>query len=226
MKIKKIIDKIYHTRFWGRIFHTTPYCLERALKDCESVLDLGCGPSSPLKYARHIKHSVGVEAFKPYLEETKERQLHSEYLESRVETVDFPAQSFDAVILIEVIEHLPKEVGRELLKKAEKWAKKKIIVSTPNGFWPQRTRDKNVLQKHLSGWSLEEMKKLGFHCRGLAGFKFLRNEVWPEERQDNFLASIKKRPKFFWFIIATLSQLFTYLFPKSAFELFCVKKLH
>ncbi len=223
--MKKLIDKIYHAPFFGRIFHTTPYCLERELKHCASVLDLGCGPSSPLQYAKNIKYSVGVEAFKPYFEESRSRRLHSEYIESRVEAVDFPAKSFDAVIMIEIIEHLPKEVGQEILRKAEKWAKKKIIISTPNGFLQQKGRDKNVLQKHLSGWSLEEMKKLGFSCRGLAGFKFLHGEALPEEMQHNLLASIKKRPKFFWFAIAALSQLFTYPFPQSAFELFCVKKL-
>jgi len=221
---KKIVNKIYHTRIFSWLFPTTVFCLQKSLRDCETVLDLGCGPSSPLQYCGNIRHSVGVEAFLPYLDESKRRKIHSEYFLERVEEADFPEKSFDAVVMIELIEHLPKEVGFEMLKKAEKWAKKKIIVSTPNGFLPQRERDDNLLQKHLSGWSLDEMRKLGFECRGLSGLKSLRREAPEEIGENDFMASIKKRPRFFWFVAATLSQMYTYHFPKRAFEIFCIKK--
>ncbi|MDO8529167.1 MAG: class I SAM-dependent methyltransferase [bacterium] len=224
--MKKIIDKFYNTGFFYRIFHTVVYCLKRELKDCKTVLDLGCGPSSPLQYSKNIDYSVGVEAFAPYLGESKKRKIHTEYIEKRIEEVDFPEKSFDAVIMIEVLEHLTEEKGYEILKKAEKWARKKVIVSTPNGFLPQRERDDNQFQKHLSGWNIKTLNKLGFKCRGLAGFRFLRQEAPEVIEEGDFMASIKKQPRFFWFIAATLSQLFTYSFPKSAFELFCVKKIY
>lgn len=221
--MKKFIDKIYHTRIFARIFHTVIYCLQEELKDCESVLDLGCGPSSPLQYVKNIKYSIGVEAFKPYLEESKRRKIHTEYIKKRIEEVDFPEKSFDAVILIEVLEHLPEETGYAILEKAERWAKKKVIVSTPNGFLSQNEYDGNPFQKHLSGWSIGTMKRLGFECRGLSGFKWLRQEAPDEIAEGDFMASIKKHPKFFWFVVATLSQLITYPFPKYAFELFCTR---
>jgi SAM-dependent methyltransferase len=220
--VKRIIDKIYYSRFFSSIFHTTVFCLKKELQDCESVLDLGCGPSSPLQYCKSIKYSVGVEIFRPYLEESKKRKIHTEYVEKRVEEVDFPEKKFDAVVLIEVLEHLSKEKGYEILKKADKWAKKKVIVSTPNGYMPQRERDGNPLQKHLSGWDKKTMEELSFKCRGLAGWKFLHSEYPNEETEDDFTASIRFKPRLFWFFIATLSQLITYLFPKYAFEIFCV----
>ena len=223
--MKKLIEKIYNNRLFSRIFPTTVYCLKKELKDCESVLDLGCGPSSPVQYAKSIKYSVGVEAYEPYLLESERRNIHTEYIQSKVEEVNFPEKSFDAVIMIELIEHLPKGSGLEMLKKAEKWAKEKVIVSAPNGFLPQRERDGNVLQKHLSGWSLAEMKGFGFECRGLSGLKSLRQEAPAVIEENDFMASIKRKPRFFWFIMATLSQTFTYYFSKHAFELFCVKKL-
>lgn len=223
--MKNIIDKIYHSRFFSSIFHTTVYCLKKELKDCESVLDLGCGPSSSLQYCKNIKYSIGVETFKQYFEESKKRKIHTEYIEKRVEEVDFPEKSFDAVILIEVLEHLSEESGYAMLKKSEKWAKKKVIVSTPNGFLPQKALDNNPFQRHLSGWSVETMKKLGFRCRGLAGIKWLRQEAPLEGAGDDFMASIRLKPRFCWFIAATLSQLLTYRFPKNAFEVFCVKRI-
>lgn len=222
--VKKIIDKIYHNRFFSWLFPTTIYCLRKNLRDCESVLDLGCGPSSPLQYCKNIKYSIGVEAFRPYLEESKKRKIHSEYVEQKIETIDFPENSFDAVILIEVLEHLPKKDGYDILEKAGKWARKKVVVTTPNGYIEQKALDGNPMQKHLSGWNLKKMEGLRFHCRGLAGLKFLRREVPDNLTEDDLTAAIKYRPKLFWFAIATLSQLLTYYIPNLAFELFCVKK--
>ena len=223
--MKNIINKIYHSRFFSGIFHTTVYCLKKELGNCETVLDLGCGSSSPLQYCKSVKYSVGVETFPPYLEESKKRKIHNESIKKRVEEVDFPEKSFDAVIMVEVLEHLSEEIGYTLLKNAEKWAKKKVIVSTPNGFMPQRQRDGNPFQKHLSGWNKKTLEKLGFKCRGLAGFKVLRSEYPDEETEDDFTASIRFRPRLFWFFVATLSQLAAYPVPGLAFELFCVKKI-
>ncbi|MGI5826648.1 MAG: class I SAM-dependent methyltransferase, partial [Patescibacteria group bacterium] len=219
-----IINKLHQSRFFGKVFHTLIYCLQKELKDCETVLDLGCGPNSPIKYCKGIKYSVGVEVFKPYLIESKKRKIHTKYLNQKIEEVDFPEKSFDAVILIEVLEHLSEKQGREILKKAEKWAKKKVVVSSPNGFINQKEVDGNKYQKHLSGGSLQRMRDLGYESRGLAGLKFLRQEVQSDTMGDDLLTSIRFRPKFFWFMVATLSQTFSYFLPQVAFELFSVKR--
>jgi hypothetical protein len=168
---------------------------------------------------------VGVEIFKPYLEKSKKARIHTRYLHQKIEEADFPPKCFDAVVMIEVIEHLPKKVGLALIKKAEQWAKKKVIISTPNGFLPQSRINNNPWEKHLSGWDLKTINKLGYKSRGLAGLKFLRQKSQGPAAIRNLTSSIKYRPKIFWFVIATLSQLITYHFPQLAFELFNVKKL-
>lgn len=224
--MRDVIGKLHNSRFLGRIFHTVNYCLQQELKDCESVLDLGCGPSSPLQYCKNIKYSVGVEAFGPYLKESKKKKIHTEYFNKKIEELDFPEDSFDAVIMIEVLEHLPKNIGIETLKKAERWARKKVIVSSPNGFLFQKELDNNPLQRHLSGWSPEEMQSFGYYCRGLGGLKVLRQENKANSMTEgDLMSSIKYNPKFFWFIIAAISQIFTYFIPQLAFELLSVKKL-
>jgi len=219
-----IINNLYNSPFLGRIFHTLNYCLQKELEDCESVLDIGCGPSSPLQYCKNIKYSVGVEPFKPYLEESKKRKIHTKYINKKIEEIDFPEKSFDAVIMIEVLEHLPKKMGYEILKKAEKWAKEKIIISTPNGFLPQNKLDQNPWQQHLSAWSIADFYRLKYTIFGLAGLKFLREPNKDETMSAGLLSPIKYKPQFFWFLIITLSQLFVYFLPNLAFELFCVKK--
>jgi SAM-dependent methyltransferase len=226
--MQRLIDKIYHNRVFSRLFPTTVFCLRKNLKGCESVLDLGCGSSSPLEYCKNVKRSAGVEVFGPAIEKSKKRKIHTEYVEKKVEEVDFPEKSFDAVILIELLEHLPQNAGCEMLSKAEKWARKRVIVSTPNGFFPQNEYGGNPFQKHLSGWSLDEMKKRGYRCWGLSGLKFIRlTKAQPSSKlsSNNFMASIRLRPKIFWFAMATLSQAYTYFFPARAFEIFCVKEI-
>ncbi len=220
-----IIRTLYHSKFFSTLFHTVVHELQVELKDCETVLDLGCGPSSPIQYCKGIKRSIGVEAFTPYLQESKKKEIHTEYINKKIEEVDFPSNSFDAVIMIEVLEHLTEQNGKEILKKAETWAKKKVIITSPNGFISQKEMDNNPLQRHLSGWDFNKMKSLGYKSHGLAGFKFLRQEVQEDTMGNNILTSIKFRPKIFWFIIATLSQIICYHFPKLAFELISVKGL-
>jgi len=69
-----LVSSIYHNKLFETIFPTHVYVLKQELKDCQSVLDLGCGPDSPLQYCTNVQHSVGVEAFQPYLEESKKNK--------------------------------------------------------------------------------------------------------------------------------------------------------
>jgi SAM-dependent methyltransferase len=225
--MEKMISKLRKSRLLGKIIHTLDYCLQWELKDCESVLDLGCGPSSPLQYCKNIKYSIGVEAFQPYLEESKRKNIHTEYLKKRIEEVDFSRDSFDAVIMIEVLEHLTKETGLEILEKAEKWAKNKIIISTPNGYFPMDAVDSNVFQRHLSGWNIDALEKLGFKCYGVSGLKslYLKENIVHSlnNEKDNTFSNIRFRPKKFFYVINGLLQVFSYYFPKKAFGLFAIK---
>ena len=218
-----LVSSIYHNKLIESIFPTHVSVLKKELKDCQSVLDLGCGPDSPLQYCKNIKHSIGVEAFQPYLDESQKKGIHNEYIKKNIGEIEFEENSFDAVILMEVIEHMEENVGLEVLKKIEFWSKKKVIISTPNGF-PQKIVDKNPMQVHLSGWDTKKMKSLGFSkILGLAGLKYLRAEIDHDSMDAELFISMKYKPKFFWFIIATFSQMFTYHFPNFAFGLFCVK---
>lgn len=221
--MKKLVSSLHNSSFLGRVFHTLDFCLQKELVDCRSVLDLGCGPSSPIKNCKNIKYSVGVEAFGPYLEKSKRQKIHNKYFNKKIEELNFPENSFDAVVLTEVLEHLPEEKGYDILRRSERWAKKKIIVSTPNGFISQKAVDNNPYQKHLSGWDYKRMRALDFNVRGLAGLKFLRQEAQNDTMGSDLVSSIRFKPNFFWFFITSLSQLFIHYLPHLSFELFCVK---
>lgn len=222
----KLINKLYRSKIFERIFHALIYCLKEELKDCYSVLDLGCGANSPIQFCG-VPYRVGVDAYLPSLRSSKRNGIHSKYIHKILMDIKFKDKEFDAVIMIDVLEHLEKNDGKILLQKAEKWSKKKVIITTPNDYLPQKIVDNNIYQAHLSGWSVAEMKTMGYEIKGLAGWKFFRNNdlLENEANNRNFLSSIRFRPRWLFFVFAVLSQLVTYQFPNSSSGIFCVKRL-
>lgn len=204
-----VLKRIYKT-----LFPSMEKYLKKELQNCRTVLDLGCG-RNPAIQNFSISFSVGVEIFNPYLEESKKKKIHNQYIKADVREIEFKKNSFDAVLALDLAEHLSKEEGYELIKKMEKWAKKKVIIFTPNGFLWQNGYDNNLWQTHKSGWDTEEFKKLGFKVYGINGWRGLRG----------YKAEMKFKPKLVWITISNLSQKVTYHFPKYAFQLFCVKAL-
>jgi len=209
----------------GRVIPSLPSLLRRDLTDVGSVLDLGCGPRSPLKGIDVGGRKVGVEAFESYVHTARENHTHDEIIFSKFSELRFPPQSFDAVILLDVIEHMPEQDSREIIAKAETWARKLVVISSPNGYIPQRPLDGNPLQQHLSGWKVEEMRKLGYSCRGLAGPKWLRQEVEDATMGNNLFVTIRFRPRWLWFLFAAVLQPITYFLPRFAFSVYSVRRL-
>jgi len=210
LMLDNFVNRIYST-----ISQNWIEMLKKELSDCSTVLDLGCGYNSPIQYCNNINLSVGVEMFEPYLKESVKKRIHDEYIKGDIRRLEFKPKSFDAVLCLELIEHLTKEEGYELIKKMEKWARKKIIITTPNGYLWQDGYDNNPLQMHRSGWSVDELKKLGFEVYGISGWKKLRG----------YRGQIKYKPKLFWTIISGLTQKITYRCPRFAFQLFAIKYL-
>ncbi len=188
--------------------------LIRDLSGYESVLDLGCGCNSPIQHC-NVPFSVGVDLFEPYLEESKKKAIHSEYIKADMREVEFESKSFDAVLCSEVLEHLIKEDGYELIEKMAKWARNKVIITTPNGYLWQDGFADNPLQEHKSSWRVEDFQQLGFKVKGLGGWKKLRG----------YKGFIKYRPASFWGFISGLSQKITSRYPKFSFRLYAVKEI-
>ena len=185
---------------------------------CSSLLDLGCGRASPVgAFSRKLEHCVGVDLFEPYLQESVAAGIHSDYRCLDVMQIGqhFEEDAFDCVVALDLIEHLPKEAGLDLLQAMEKVARKKVIVFTPNGFVPQRPYDGNPFQEHLSGWSVDEMRSRGYRVLGIHGWKPLRGE----------LGAARGRPRPLWELIALWSQPLVLHRPAQAFHLLCVKDL-
>ena len=218
--------KIYYHQVVRLLLRNSVFCLARELKGCDTVLDLGCGYNSFLQYCPP-KFSVGVEYFVPYLLESKRNGIHNSYIRADIRKVEFAPCSFDAVLLLNVIEHMDRQDVLALLSKASMTARKKIIVISPNGFLYQGAADANELQAHKSGWHPQELINEGFKAYGVNGLRIFRKDshrAGKQNYENSLLSTIRFNPRIFWLIIAELSQVIAYYFPKAAFEVFYVKK--
>ena len=199
---------------YKRVFPGLFENLRKELAGCNTVLDLGCGYDSPIQYCR-VPFSVGVELFDPYLEESKKKGIHNEYIKADVRKIEFRPRSFDAAVALDLLEHLTKDEGAELLCKMESWAKKKVVVFTTNGYLLQGPCDGNYLQEHKSGWRVDELGGLGYKVCGINGWKRLRG----------YHGSAKYAPAFLWARISDLTQKITRRWPSQAFQLLAVKEI-
>ena len=188
--------------------------MKRELSECRSALDLGCGYYSALRVC-DIPFSVGVDLYEPPLLESRRAGTHTQYLLGDIMRIAFKPRSFDAVIATEVLEHLPLDQGVTLLGRMEEWAARKVVVTTPNGYFKQDPYDDNPLQEHRSGWDVNDLRELGFQVHGISGWKALRG----------YQGHVKYRPAFLWERVSDLTQPLVYRFPKLAFQLIAVKRI-
>jgi SAM-dependent methyltransferase len=206
----KTIKQIYF-----KIFPNLNCELEELIKNCGSILDVGCGNSSPLKDLNFKGYKVGVDNFQESIEKSRKKEIHNKYVKGDIRKLKdfFSKNEFDCVLALDVIEHLSKEEGLNLIKEMEYISKKKVILFTPNGFLPQKMMYENNLQIHKSGWEIKEMRNRGYEVIGIYGHKKLRGE----------LSELKYKPKVIWRIISDITQKFTRENPKKAFALLCMK---
>lgn len=184
-----------------------------------SVLDVGCGSRSPLAMLSPRPFAVGIDSHLPSLQASKAAGIHDEVaVGDALELVDtFGMDSFDAVIAMDVIEHLPKEQGWELLRQMETVARRRVIVFTPNGFLPQvrSAVEANPAQEHVSGWTASEFRDRGYTVTGINGWRRLRG--------PGLVPTIK--PTSIGLRVSMLSQPLVQGRPDYAFQLFAVRQL-
>jgi ubiquinone/menaquinone biosynthesis C-methylase UbiE len=134
-------------------------------KQTESILDVACGQGLPMRKIRarlNIKYAVGVDSYKPYIEECKLKKLHNKYFHADIRNIRFEDNSFDVVLALQVLEHLTKQEAWKVLEKLERIAKKQVIIATPIGFTYHQDVDDNKHQDHQSAFYPKDFEKKGY----------------------------------------------------------------
>jgi hypothetical protein len=206
-------SKLY--RLYLKVFPNVYVELDQAIGDCRTLLDVGCGSSSPISLFCDRLESVGVDAHGPSIESSREKRIHKEYVQMDVMDIGerFPPTSFDCVLAYDLIEHLSKENGLELLTMMESIARRRVVVFTPNGFLAQAGSNDNPWQAHRSGWTPSELQAKGYRVIGMNGWKRLRGDR----------ATTRWRPSLLWSAISDLTQPFVRSRPDRAYQMLCVK---
>lgn len=202
--------KEFRNKIRGYVPFTNWWLVERKLdKSAVKILDLGCGRGRPMKFINRYRGSftVGVDAFKPYIDECKRIKSHNVLLVRNINGISYKDKTFDVVLCLQTIEHLSKEQGQALIKGMFRLASKQVILTTDLGREHQEaTPDGNELQRHQYIWSIKELRDAGFKVYGIGVKGF----------EDN------------WFI-STLLQVclgwLTYFMPKWAGSVLCVKEM-
>ncbi len=132
-----------------------------------SVLDVACGLSFKSRYIP-AQIRVGVDIHEPYFShiESDVPYVVVKYDVRKLREIFIP-KSFDLVIAVDIIEHLTKDEGLELMRQCEEIARKAVIFETPKGYIPQNIDIQNhggdEWQTHRSGWEPQEFEERGYN---------------------------------------------------------------
>ena len=147
-----------------------------------TILDLGCGCGNPFKGIKFIL-LVGVDVFRKKFD-MPEYDVVMFYDAKKIDEL-FLDKSFDIVTGIDFIEHLKKEEGFEMIKKAEKIARKKVIFFTPREWGENKQEVEsprywsygNPANYHQSLWNEGDFIKQGYEIVPFQGYVLAQKEI-------------------------------------------------
>jgi methionine biosynthesis protein MetW len=188
-KIEKM-DYDAYWRFRGDFGFSTRYAVFAALiEEKSSVLDIGCGEGSTLKYLSEKKHTqgAGIDISGEAVAKAKAKGIQAKVADVSAPGFGIDGQ-YDYIILSEVLEHIAHP--EDLMEKVKGKFKIGLIVSMPNiGYYTHRLRlffGHFPIQwqwhpgEHLRFWTIKDFrrfaKELGLEVgvmRTHTGFLFL-----------------------------------------------------
>lgn len=197
--------------------------LKKSIGEAETILDLGCGDGSLMEFIAIGEDwkVTGVDIFRKNITAAAKRKVFVQTIRRDivdvVEEMIKKRKKFDVVFCSQVIEHISREKGEQLLKIVDRVAKKRIVMGTPRGFMhqPDVFLGDNPHQVHESGWNEEDFRKHGYKIFGV-GF----GPAWSEHgmaRSDYKTVST---------IVAVISYIMSpvvYYLPFLAAGMLCIK---
>lgn len=142
--------------------------IDKIVVETDVALDVGCG-IVPMNYFRPKLH-IMVEPWDEYSNILRKRHsddksvliLKLGALEALGALHD---KAVDSIFLLDVIEHLEKDVGLKVISELERVAARQVVLFTPLGFMPQHVEagqpdawglSGGEMQEHKSGWLPED----------------------------------------------------------------------
>ena len=165
--------------------------LNKYLKVNSQILDIGCGAGIPIDdYLISKGHIlIGVDISEKQIELAKVNVPRATYLVNDMSEMNFPNNSFDAIVSFYAIFHIPKEEHLELFKKIYNFLKDDGLFLTTLGYeeW-EGSEEFHGVTMHWSHYgkdkNLELVKK--------AGFEIIKAEVDGSGGEHHFVVLAKK----------------------------------
>jgi len=177
MLIRDLIEKLHGVLAYLFIFRL-------CLRLYPWVLDVGCGRGSEVTRIFTKSHSfntsrliVGLDLYLPSVREAKLRLIYDQVIIADARFLPFRRKSFDVILSLELIEHLNRKEGEELLRLLEQIARHQIVITTPNGSVYQGAVEGNIWQVHRSAWRKQDFVLRGYSVLGLGGFCNVKRDV-------------------------------------------------
>ena len=130
-------------------------------------------------------------------------------------------KTFDLVLAIDLIEHLPRDKGYLMLYQMERLSKHFCFIFTPNGFVYQSPDPLNIFNAHISGWTPKELKEFGYtKFRGHSGLKFFfgAHGLPKWEFNSRILHNV-------WVLTHLVSRILVTRFPGKSFAFSGIKRV-
>ena len=98
------------------------------IKPGSSVLDIGCGSGNPVDIEITKHHNIiGVDISKKMVNLAQNNVPNGEFIHKDFRDLNFPPNSFDAIVAFYVIELIPRKEHKSILYRLKNWLK-------PDGF--------------------------------------------------------------------------------------------
>jgi SAM-dependent methyltransferase len=117
---------------------------------------------------------TGCDGYLPNVNLAKRSGFYTQVNHFIFPPLSFPDNSYDTVLLLDVIEHLKNENGVMLIDEAKRITSHRVILSTPNWYAIRSAHATmtgwNDLEAHLSYWTRDHLRRRGFRLYG-AGWR-------------------------------------------------------
>ena len=113
--------------------------------------------SGKVVHCVHRDHWTAVEAWEPYVDEFGLRDLYDEVIVTDARRLNWPIFQVDLVIAGDVLEHMPRDDAKALLKRIRQGAAN-LIVSIPVLHLPQGAVNGNPYEQHVDHWAATAMR--------------------------------------------------------------------
>lgn len=128
--------------------------LNARLVDGSRVLDLGCGSGVPVArdLVRAGHHVTGIDISEVQIRRARELVPDADFITADATAVDFPDGSFDAVVSLYALIHIPLEEQPPLLERIASWLRPGgwFLCSTGQHEWTGT--DENWLDSGVAMW--------------------------------------------------------------------------